>query len=150
MIMTPISIHFKRLRPQALAPVYGTAGAAGADLHACLEQAVSIGPNETRFIGTGLAMELPCGYVGLIFGRSGLACKSDLAPANKVGVLDSDYRGEIMIALHNQGTQVRTVSPGERIAQIVVVPYPAVQFDEVAVLSETDRGAGGFGSTGKE
>lgn len=147
--MSPVSVRFKKLRSQASAPVYGSASAAGADLRACLDEEAVIAPGETRFIGTGLAVALPEGYVGLIFGRSGLACKRGLAPANKVGVLDSDYRGEIMVALHNHGAQPQTVTPDERIAQLVIVPCLTACFTESDVLDDTARGAGGFGSTGR-
>ena len=130
-------------------PTFGSAEAAGADLYACLEENVDIGPGETKFIPTGLAMALPAGYVGLVYARSGLACKQDLAPANKVGVIDSDYRGEFMIALHNHGREVRTVRNGDRVAQLVVTPILRPTYEEADSLDETDRGAGGFGSTGK-
>lgn len=142
-------IAVKRLKPNAILPTYGSAEAAGADLYACLEAPVTIAPGQTAFIPTGLAMELPKGYAGLAYARSGLACKRDLAPANKVGVIDSDYRGEFMIALHNHGTQPQTVAHGERIAQLVITPVFTPGFKEVAELSDTDRGTGGFGSTGK-
>ena len=130
-------------------PTFGSAEAAGADLYACLEENVAIHPGETKFIPTGLAMALPRGYVGLVYARSGLACKQDLAPANKVGVIDSDYRGEFMIALHNHGKEVRTVCHGDRVAQLVVTPILRPTYEEADTLDETDRGAGGFGSTGK-
>lgn len=130
-------------------PTFGSAEAAGADLYACLEEDVVIGSGETKFIPTGLAMALPTGYVGLVYARSGLACKQDLAPANKVGVIDSDYRGEFMIALHNHGKEDRTVRHGDRVAQLVVTPILRPKYQETDILDETDRGAGGFGSTGK-
>lgn len=142
-------IAVKKLREGAILPTFGSAQAAGADLYACLEQDVTIAPGETAFVPTGLAMELPRGYAGLIYARSGLACKRGLAPANKVGVVDSDYRGEFIVALHNHGTQPQTISSGERIAQLVVTPVLIPEYIEVETLSETDRGAGGFGSTGK-
>lgn len=144
-----MNIPVKKLRPNAILPTFGSAEAAGADLYACLEASVDIAPGETKFIPTGLAMELPGGYVGLAYARSGLACKQDLAPANKVGVIDSDYRGEFMIALHNHGSQVRTVSHGDRIAQLVVAPVLHPCYVETETLSDTRRGSGGFGSTGK-
>lgn len=144
-----MNIPVKKLRPNAILPTFGSAEAAGADLYACLEASVDIAPGETKFIPTGLAMELPGGYVGLAYARSGLACKQDLAPANKVGVIDSDYRGEFMIALHNHGSQVRTVSHGDRIAQLVVAPVLHPCYVEAEALSDTLRGSGGFGSTGK-
>ena len=142
-------IPVKKLKPNAILPTYGSAEAAGADLYACLDAPVTIAPGETAFIPTGLAMELPKGYAGLAYARSGLACKKDLAPANKVGVIDSDYRGEFMIALHNHGRKVRVVEHGERIAQLVITPVFTPGFTEVLELSDTQRGAGGFGSTGK-
>ena len=142
-------IPVKKLKANAILPTYGSAEAAGADLYACLEEPVQIAPGKTCFIPTGVAMELPVGYVGLAFARSGLACKQDLAPANKVGVIDSDYRGEFMIALHNHGDVERTVNHGDRIAQLVIVPVFTPGFVEVDELNETSRGVGGFGSTGK-
>lgn len=142
-------IPVKKLKENAVIPTYGSAGAAGADLYACLDTAVEIAPGKTAFIPTGLAMEIPVGYAGLAYARSGLACKQDLAPANKVGVIDSDYRGEFMIALHNHGREVRVITHGERIAQLVITPVFTPGFTEVSELSDTERGAGGFGSTGK-
>ena len=139
----------KKLREGAILPTFGSAEAAGADLYACLEHDVTIAPGETAFIPTGLAMELPRGYAGLIYARSGLACKRSLAPANKVGVVDSDYRGEFIVALHNHGDQPQTIAHGERIAQLVVTPVLIPEYVEVESLSETCRGTGGFGSTGK-
>lgn len=144
-----MQIAVKKLRQGAMLPTFGSQEAAGADLYACLEAAVTIRPGETAFIPTGLAMELPRGYVGLIYARSGLACKRGLAPANKVGVIDSDYRGEFIVALHNHGPQAQTVSNGERIAQLVVGPILMPEYVETASLSDTQRGQGGFGSTGK-
>ena len=143
------TIRVKKLRTGAKLPTFGSAEAAGADLYACLEAPVEIAPGETAFIPTGLAMELPRGYAGLIYARSGLACKSGLAPANKVGVIDSDYRGEFIVALHNHGTQARTVEHGERIAQLVVTPVLIPVYEEAEALSDSERGRGGFGSTGK-
>lgn len=142
-------IPVKRLKPNAILPTYGSAGAAGADLYACLDNQVVIAPGKTVFIPTGIAMEIPSGYAGLAYARSGLACKQDLAPANKVGVIDSDYRGEFMIALHNHGSHERTVAHGDRIAQLVITPVYTPGFYEVEELNETNRGIGGFGSTGK-
>ena len=142
-------IPVKKLKANAILPTYGSAGAAGADLYACLEAPVEIAPGKTAFIPTGIAMEIPAGYAGLAYARSGLACKQDLAPANKVGVIDSDYRGEFMIALHNHGREVRVIEHGERIAQLVITPVFNPGFTEVLELSDTKRGAGGFGSTGK-
>ena len=142
-------IPVKKLKPNAIIPTYGSAEAAGADLYACLEAPVTIAPGQTAFIPTGIAMEIPRGYAGLAYARSGLACKQDLAPANKVGVIDSDYRGEFMIALHNHGSQVRTVLHGDRIAQLVITPVFTPGFLETEELSGSVRGSGGFGSTGK-
>lgn len=144
--MTDISV--KKVRPNATLPTYGSEFAAGADLYACLEEAVTVLPQETKLIPTGLAMEIPLGWAGLVYARSGLASKRGLAPANKVGVIDPDYRGEIMVALHNHGTVPQTIEPGERIAQLVLTPYLTARFLEADVLSDTVRGAGGFGSTG--
>lgn len=143
------SIRVKILREGAKLPTYGTAEAAGADLYACLDETVSIHPGETKFIPTGIALEVPKGCAGLIYARSGLACKRDLAPANKVGVIDSDYRGEFIVALHNHGKTAQTVSHGERVAQLVITPVLNVAFTEADALSDTQRAAGGFGSTGK-
>ena len=141
-------VAVKKLREGAILPTFGSPEAAGADLYACLEQDVTIAPGETVFVPTGLAMELPRGYAGLIYARSGLACKRGLAPANKVGVVDSDYRGEFIVALHNHGAQAQTISTGERIAQLVVTPVLIPEYIEAENLSETSRGTGGFGSTG--
>lgn len=142
-------VAVKKLREGAVLPTFGSNEAAGADLYACLEQDVTIAPGETVFVPTGLAMELPRGYAGLIYARSGLACKRGLAPANKVGVVDSDYRGEFIVALHNHGSQPQTISHGERIAQLVVTPVLIPEYIEVETLSDTQRGTGGFGSTGR-
>ena len=142
-------VNIKKLSPDAVIPKYGSEFAAGADLYACENDDVVIGAGETRLIHTGIAMEIPEGLVGLIYARSGLASKRGLAPANKVGVIDSDYRGEIMVALHNHSAESQTVSHGERIAQIVFAPYMSADFCVVDELGDTTRGAGGFGSTGK-
>ncbi len=142
------SMNIKKLNEKAKVPTYGSKSAAGADLYACIEGEISIAPQETKLIHTGIAMEIPEGLVGLIYARSGLASKKGLAPANKVGVIDSDYRGEIMVALHNHGTEAQTVADGERIAQIVFAPYYAADFNVVDELNDTARGDGGFGSTG--
>ena len=142
-------VSVKLLRDGAKLPTYGSPEAAGADLYACLEKPVTIQPGCSVFIPTGIAMEIPKGYAGLAYARSGLACKRDLAPANKVGVIDSDYRGEFMIALHNHGSENRVVEHGERIAQLVITPVFTPGFFEVSELSDTERGASGFGSTGK-
>lgn len=142
-------ISVKKLDPKAKMPTYGSDSAAGADLYACLSDAVTVAPGETVFIPTGLSMELPSGYAGLIYARSGLACKHGLAPANKVGVIDSDYRGEFIVALHNHGSVPQTVACGDRIAQLLITPVITPGFQEVETLSQTERAQGGFGSTGK-
>ena len=144
-----MNVAVKKLKENAILPTYGSAQAAGADLYACLDADLTIAPGETAFVPTGLAMELPLGYVGLIYARSGLACIRDLAPANKVGVIDSDYRGEFIVALHNHGKNPQTISHGERVAQLVITPVLNVSFMEADELSDTQRAAGGFGSTGK-
>lgn len=144
------SMNIKKLKSSATVPSYGSACAAGADLYACEDAPVTIGVGETVLIHTGIAMAIPDGYVGLIYARSGLATKKGLAPANKVGVIDSDYRGEIMVALHNHGKEAQTVENGERIAQIVFTPYVAADFSVADELDSTERGAGGFGSTGSK
>ncbi len=142
-------IRVKKLKEKAILPTYGSVEAAGADLYACLDENIVIGPGESAFIPTGLAMEIPKGYAGLIYARSGLACKRGLAPANKVGVVDSDYRGEFMVVLHNHGNTTQEIAHGERIAQLVITPVFTPGFTEVSELTDTDRSAGGFGSTGK-
>ena len=143
------SIRVKILRAGAKLPTYGTAEAAGADLYACLEETVSIGPGKTAFIPTGIALEVPKHCAGLIYARSGLACKRGLAPANKVGVIDSDYRGEICVVLHNHGEQIQTVEHGDRIAQLVITPVLQPAYEAAEELDDTVRNIGGFGSTGK-
>ena len=145
-----MNIKVKKLKPGATVPTRGSKFAAGADLYSAEDADVVIEPSETKFIGTGLAMEIPEGYVGLVYARSGLACKRGLAPANKVGVVDSDYRGEIKVALHNHGKEAQTVEKGERIAQMVIAPYLSVNYEEADALSETERGEGGFGHSGKQ
>lgn len=145
-----MNIKVKKLKPGATVPTMGSKFAAGADLYSAEDADVVIEPSETKFIGTGIAMEIPEGYVGLVYARSGLACKRGLAPANKVGVVDSDYRGEIKVALHNHGKEAQTVEKGERIAQMVIAPYLSVNYEEADALSETERGEGGFGSTGRK
>ena len=142
------TIAVKKLDERAVLPTYGSEYSAGADLYALLDEELVFMPNETKFVHTGLAMEIPEGYAGLVYARSGLASKRGLAPANKVGVVDSDYRGELMVALHNHSTQSQTIQPGERIAQLVITPFLKAEFFESAELSETVRGVGGFGSTG--
>lgn len=149
-MITTMHINVKKLNENAVLPTYGSANAAGADIYACLDAPLTIAPHETVMVHTGLAMEIPEGYAGLIYARSGLACKRNLAPANKVGVVDSDYRGEFMIALHNHGTAPQTIEPKERIAQLVITPYIVGQFEVVDELDTTERGAGGFGSTGRK
>ncbi len=144
-----MEINIKRLTDSAKLPDRGSAFAAGYDLFADVTEDVTIEPHETKMIGTGLAMEIPEGYFGGIFARSGLSAKEGLRPANCVGVVDADYRGEIKVALHNDGEVQRVVTPAEKIAQLVVVPFLPVSFNEVKELSDTVRGAGGFGSTGK-
>ena len=148
--MQEIKLKIKKLLPEAKLPVYGSANAAGADLYALTDHDIRIGANETAVVHTGLAAEISEGYVGLIFARSGLATRKGLAPANKVGVIDSDYRGEIRVALHNDSKYMQTVEPYERIAQLVVMPYVFARFEESEELSDTERGEGGFGSTGSK
>lgn len=145
-----MQVGIKKLRENAVLPVYGSEFAAGADLCACIEDSVVIGAGETQFIPTGIALELPAGYAGLVYARSGIACKRGLAPANKVGVIDCDYRGEVMVALHNHSGVAQTVAVGERIAQLVITPYITAEFIEKSELSDTTRGSGGFGSTGRK
>lgn len=142
------SVSVQRLSPLAKLPTYGSQDAAGADLYACLESPVTVDPGESAWISTGIALEVPKGCAGLIYARSGLACKKGLAPANKVGVVDSDYRGEVVVVLHNHGDQPQTVAPGERIAQLVITPVLTPSYQEVDALSSSQRGTGGFGSTG--
>ena len=143
-----MKIAVKKLHENAILPTYGSVAAAGADLYALLDEELVFLPNETKFVHTGLAMEIPEGYAGLIYARSGLASKRGLAPANKVGVVDSDYRGELMVALHNHSSQTPVIQPKERIAQLVITPFLKAEFFESEELSETVRGVGGFGSTG--
>ena len=145
--MEPIRV--KKLKATAKLPTYGTALAAGADLYACLEAPVTVAPGTAAFIPTGIALEVPVGCAGLIYARSGMACKRGLAPANKVGVVDSDYRGEITVVLYNHGQVPQTVEDGERIAQFVITPVITPVYEEAEVLSDTVRNMGGFGSTGK-
>lgn len=143
-------VRFKKLNEKAIVPTYGSAFSAGADLYACLEENLNIEAGETVLVKTGLAMEIPEGYAGLIYARSGLATKKGLAPANKVGVIDSDYRGEIMVALRNHSKTSQQIEPQERIAQLVITPFLQADFEEVQTLEETERGTGGFGSTGRK
>lgn len=142
------NIAVKKLDERAILPTYGSEYSAGADLYALCDEDIVIQPGETKLIHTGLAMEIPEGYAGLIYARSGLASKRGLAPANKVGVVDADYRGEIMVALHNHSSVEQKIAPQERIAQLVVAPFLKATFEESEALSDTVRGAGGFGSTG--
>lgn len=145
-----INVNVKKLNKSAVFPTSGSEKAAGYDLYACIDSgSVTVAPHTTEKIGTGLAIAVPDGYFGAIFARSGLATKQGLRPANCVGVCDSDYRGEYIIAIHNDTDEPRTIEHGDRIAQLVVMPYLAVGFTEVDELDETQRGVGGFGSTGK-
>ena len=145
-----MKVNIKKLTTEAVIPTYGSEFSAGADLYACTEEAITIMPNETKLIKTGISLEIPEGYAGLIYARSGLASKKGLAPANKVGVVDADYRGEVMVALHNHSSASATVEPKERIAQLVIAPFLKADFNEVDELTDTVRGAGGFGSTGNK
>lgn len=142
-------IRVKKLRPQAKLPVYGSTEAAGADLHACVEETVTVQPGHTAWIPTGIALEVPKGCAGLVYARSGMAAKRGLAPANKVGVIDSDYRGEIKVVLLNHSSEPQRIEPGERIAQFVITPVLTPAYVLADELSDTDRGVGGFGSTGR-
>ena len=142
-------IAVEKLYPNAQLPTYGSLEAAGADLYACLDAPVDIAPGESAWIPTGIALEVPKGCAGLIYARSSMGVKRGLAPANKVGVIDSDYRGEIRVVLLNHSKQTQTVEPGERVAQFVIAPVFTPGFEEVSDLSDTQRGTGGFGSTGK-
>ena len=142
-------VRVKKLHPNAVLPTYGSQEAAGADLYACLEETVTIQPGETAWIPTGIALEVPKGCAGLVFARSSLGAKRGLAPANKVGVIDSDYRGEIRVVLLNHSKEAQTVGNGERVAQFVITPVLTPVYEEVEELTDTSRGTGGFGSTGK-
>ncbi len=146
--MEQITVKFTKLDERAQMPSYGTQFAAGADLRAVLDEPVTIQPGQTLLMHTGIAMEIPEGLVGLVYARSGLAAKRGLAPANCVGVIDSDYRGEIMVALHNHSQEAQTIEHGERIAQMVIAPYVFADYQETESLTDTVRGEGGFGSTG--
>lgn len=143
------AIRVKKLNPKAIIPTYGSAEAAGADLYACLSEPLTVAPGETVWVSTGVALEVPKGCAGLVYARSGLACKRGLAPANKVGVVDSDYRGEVKVVLLNHSKEPQTIEHGERIAQFVITPVLTPAYQEVTELNETERGVGGFGSTGK-
>ena len=142
-------VNIKKLDEKAIIPTYGTEFSAGADLYNLSEEPVAIEPHSTVLIHTGIAVEIPVGYCGLIFARSGLASKRGLAPANKVGVIDADYRGEVMVAMYNHTDMLAAVEPGERVAQLAIVPFLKAEFNLADELSDTDRGQGGFGSTGK-
>ena len=143
-----MKVEIKKLNENAKIPTRGTEYAAGADLYACIEEDMTFNPHETKLVPTGLALTIPEGYAGLIYARSGLASKRHLAPANKVGVVDSDYRGEVMVALHNHSNEPQTIEPNERIAQLVITPFLKAEFMEVEDLENSERGTGGFGSTG--
>ena len=142
------TVAVKKLEERAVLPTYGSEYSAGADLYALTEEELVFAPGETKLVRTGLAMEIPEGYAGLIYARSGLASKRGLAPANKVGVVDADYRGEIMVALHNHSNTEQKIAPQARIAPIVITPFLKAEFEERESLSDTVRGSGGFGSTG--
>ena len=144
-----MKINVKKLNENAKLPTYGSRDAAGADLYACTTEETVVAPHATVMIPTGLALELPVGYAGFIYARSGLASKRGLAPANKVGVVDCDYRGEVKVALYNHTDEAQTVAAGERIAQLVIAPYITADFEEAEELSSTERGESGFGSTGR-
>ncbi len=145
-----MKIRIKKLNDNAVTPTYGSEYSAGADLYALLDNAIEIEPHETVFVHTGISVEIPEGYCGLIFARSSMGAKRGLAPANKVGVIDADYRGEIMVTLHNHSEKAAMVEPGERIAQLAIVPFLKAEFEESNELSDTVRGSGGFGSTGSK
>lgn len=145
-----MKLYFKKLDERATVPAYGTDLSAGADLRAILDEPATIKPGESMLIHTGIAVAIPAGYVGLVYARSGIACKRGLAPSNKVGVIDADYRGEIMVSLHNHGMTEQTIEPDERIAQMVVTPFLHCEYEEIDNLEDTERGAGGFGSTGRQ
>ncbi|MBQ9744112.1 MAG: dUTP diphosphatase [Clostridia bacterium] len=148
--MGNLKVRIKKLNDKAVLPTYGSPYAAGADLYACIDDDIMIEPDKTVLIKTGLSMEIPVGFAAFIYARSGLASKRGLAPANKVGVVDCDYRGEVMVALHNHSDIAQAVTVGERIAQLVIAPYYTADFEECDELSETVRGEGGFGSTGRK
>ncbi len=148
--MNSVRIRIKKLDCNAVIPKYGSEFSAGADLYSLTDKDIVLKPGETAFVHTGIAVEIPEGFVGLVYARSGLACKQGIAPANKVGVIDSDYRGEIMVALHNHSAEERVITDKERIAQLVVTPYLHADFEVADELDDTARGVGGFGSTGKK
>ncbi len=144
-----MKIPFIKLRPDAQPPVYATQGAAGADLHACLDKPLEFLPGQTHLVSLGIAAQIPPGYVGVVCARSGMASKRGLAPANKVGIVDSDYRGEWFVPVHNHSAEPQVIQPGERFAQLLIVPVVTGDFIQVEALDPTDRGSGGFGSTGR-
>ena len=143
------TVRVKILKQGAKLPTYGSREAAGADLYACLENPLTIAPGQSAFVSTGIALEVPKGCAGLVYARSGMACKRGLAPANKVGVVDSDYRGEITVVLYNHGAEPQTIENGERIAQFIITPVLTPVYEVADSLSDTERNCGGFGSTGK-
>ena len=143
------SIRIKKLHPNAILPTYGSVEAAGADLYACLDEPLVVQPGTTAWVPLGFAMEVPVGCAGLVYARSGMACKKGLAPANKVGVIDSDYRGPVTVVLFNHGQEAQTIVHGDRIAQMVITPVLTPAYEEAEDLSDTGRGQGGFGSTGR-
>ena len=143
------TVRVKKLHPKAKLPTYGSAEAVGADLYACLEEAVTIEPGEIFWVPTGIALEVPKGCAGLVYARSSLGAKRGLAPANKVGVIDPDYRGEVRVVLLNHSKVPQTIEPGERVAQFIITPVLTPTYEDAAELADTDRGVGGFGSTGK-
>ena len=145
-----VKVNIKKLNENATVPTYGSQFSAGADLYACNEEPIVIKPHQTVLVKTGIALEIPEGYAGLIYARSGIATKRGLAPANKVGVVDSDYRGEVMVALHNHSDIDAVIEDNERIAQLVITPYVTADFVLADTLDESERGTGGFGSTGKQ
>lgn len=142
------TVKFIKLNDNAIVPSYGTPFAAGADLYALLDEDIEIKSGETVLIHTGIAMQIPDGYAGFVFARSGIATKRGLAPANKVGVIDSDYRGEIMVPIHNHSDKTQQIAVGERVAQMIIMPYATAQFIEADKLDDTVRASSGFGSTG--
>lgn len=144
-----MDLRFKRLCETAHTPTFGTKYSAGMDLYNSNRTTIEMAPHETKFIHTGLVFEIPIGYVGLVYARSGLACKRGLRLANSTGVIDSDYRGEVMVALHNDSNDAQAINPGERIAQMIIMPYPSIDLVEVNEVDDTERGVGGFGSTGR-
>jgi dUTP pyrophosphatase len=148
--MDAITVKIRKINPNAVIPTYGSEFSAGADLYACLEDDIVIAPGKTAMIPTGLTLEIPPNHAGFVYARSGLASRKGLAPANKVGVIDSDYRGELIVSLLNHSQEAHTVSPGERIAQLVIAPVLCCDFVESDFLSDTSRGSGGFGSTGNK